>query len=54
MLCNMNDTNRPTNNSSQGIPGPFIKPILKIVETMLYHVVGSPVIEPLDEKDVRL
>ena len=38
--------NCPSNDSSQRIPGSFIKPVEEVVVSILYHVMGCSVIKP--------
>ena len=46
MTNNVESSYRPPHNATQGVPRPLIKPVKEIVEAMLYHVVGGPIVEP--------
>lgn len=35
-----------TDNTAKWIPGPFIEPVQKLIESTFHHVRRSPVIEP--------
>jgi hypothetical protein len=41
------ETYRSTNNSAKWIPCSFIKPVEKVVEPMIYHVMCSSVVKPV-------
>lgn len=46
-------THRPSNYPSQGVPGPFIKPVQKLIEAIGSEMVSGPVVEPAKGKTLN-